>query len=64
MEKQYTFTITEQCTTLGIVIATSKEEAIEKIKNGDYDDMIDAFDTVYIPDTIEIVNEQELDIVE
>lgn len=61
MEKQYTFTMAEKSTVVGIVTAISKAEAIEKIKNGDYDDILDAINVVYIPDTIAIIDEQELD---
>ena len=44
MEKCYQFTFKGSIGGYGIVSANSEEEAIEKIKSNDYDDIIDTFD--------------------
>ena len=44
MEKCYQFTFKGSIGGYGIVTAKSEEEAMEKIKNNDYDDIIDTFD--------------------
>ncbi len=43
----------------GIVTANSKEEAIEKIKNGEYDDIYDTSLLEENNDTIEVEEEYE-----
>lgn len=45
----------------GVVTASSEEEAIEMIENGDYDDIIDNSFVETIPETIEIESTEELD---
>ncbi len=40
-EKEYTFTRKIEGTEWGVVTATSKEEAIEKLMKGDEDDVIE-----------------------
>lgn len=44
MEKCYQFTFKGSIGGYGIVTAKSKEEAMEKIKSNDYDDIIDTWD--------------------
>jgi hypothetical protein len=46
-EKEFTFEVERTSICYGIVIAKTIEEAKEKIKNGDYDDIIDTWDTSY-----------------
>lgn len=55
-EKEFTFTIEEVATVFGVVTATSKEEALEKIKRGDWDDLVDVWNTEYNMDTIDIID--------
>lgn len=41
MEKSYNFTIGPKGVAYGYVVANSEEEAVEKIKNHDWEDIID-----------------------
>ena len=41
MEKSYNFTIGLKGVAYGYVVANSEEEAVEKIKNHDWEDIID-----------------------
>lgn len=58
-EKFYTFKRQVIVCEFGGVTATSKEEAIEKIKNGDYDDIIDSWIEEILEGTITIESEDE-----
>jgi hypothetical protein len=43
-EKEYVFDFIATIGGYGIVIASNEEEALEKIKNEEYDDIIDTWD--------------------
>lgn len=55
--KEYQFTRKAMYVEYGVVTADSKEEAIEKIKNGDYDDIYDTSLEEEYDDTIIIDGE-------
>lgn len=44
MSKSFNFLIEQTCIGKGYVTADTKEEAIKKIKNGEYDDIYDTVD--------------------
>jgi len=58
-EKQFSFEVERTSICYGIVIANNIEEAKEKIKNGDYDDIIDTWDTFYNWETAIVEEEKE-----
>lgn len=58
-EKFYTFKRLVITCEFGGVTATSKEEAIQKIKDNDYDDIIDSWTEEVLEDSIDIESEEE-----
>lgn len=57
--KQYTFRRKAIYLEFGVVTANSKEEALKKIKESDYDDIFDQCFEEIIEDSEEIENETE-----
>lgn len=59
--KEYQFFFTASIGGFGVLTAKDKEEALEKIKNNDYDDIIDTYDMTIeeITDIVEIGEEEE-----
>ena len=53
-QKQYQFTRSATYTQFGFVYATSEEEALGKILDNDYDDIIDTYYESFDPSTIQI----------
>lgn len=56
-EKFYTFTRHIVVCEFGGVTASSEEEAIQKIKDGEYDDIIDSWTVSQVEGTIELKEE-------
>ena len=59
-ENFYTFKRLVITCEFGGVTATSKEEAIQKIKDNDYDDIIDSWTEEVLEDSIDIESEEEV----
>ena len=57
--KEFTFQCKATEIAIGIVYAKSREEAIELIKNGNYDDIIETCDFELDTDTTEIIDVNE-----
>ncbi len=57
--KQYTFRRKVICLEFGVVTANSKEEALKKIKESDYDDIFDQCFEEVIENSEEIEDESE-----
>lgn len=58
--KTYQFTREAKCIQYGYVAANSKEEAINLIKNDDYDDIFDTSLEEEYNDTIQIEEDKEM----
>lgn len=56
MEKQYNFLCVVEEVGRGYVMAKNEEEAIQKILNGDYEDIVDTYD-MKVKSIIEIEEE-------
>lgn len=57
--KEYTFQCQATEIAVGVVYATSKEEAMELIKNGSYDDIIETCNFELDTNTTEIIDVDE-----
>lgn len=53
-EKEYTFTVTMKVKNTGAIFAKSEEDAIKKILNWEYDEMIDSEPIEIEKDTLKI----------
>lgn len=58
--KEFTFQCKITEIAIGIVYAKSKENAIELIKKGNYDDIIETYDLEPDIDTISIIDEKDI----